>query len=69
MTKTLEIENCLDCPKYCFFWERKAIPNGCPLPDKPEPITGEWLAGEFNNDFWEKLAERINRRGVKDDCL
>jgi len=48
------------------------FPKWCPLPDKPEPITGEWLLSQWveldGNFGWsdlaimDEIAERINKK-------
>ena len=77
--KILELENCLECNKSgCHFFDYcndTTIPNGCPLPAKPEPLTGKELRDKFMEvakdlvwvekpDFvfavWEEMTSYIN---------
>lgn len=72
MTKILEIEKCLQCFYYNSYvgsckklgktlrwFDIINIPKDCPLPDKPEPITENWLA-KIQGMFLDLRVKAIN---------
>lgn len=65
-SKIIEIKNCLDCPVVKCDGQDRDVPGiyrGCPLTDKPEPITvGEIDAfyGMKQGLTMQELADKIN---------